>query len=297
MKKENVKIKKQGFSIFNSVVFAFLVLHAIVLIVMVVWAISTSLKSNDVFKKSFFGFPDFEFKNYVEVIKNFKFTVTRNDLLVEVKLFPDIIIYTLLYTIGGAFVSAIVPCFVAYVVAKFNNIVSKILYAIVIITMIVPIIGNQPAMINVMMALNIYDKIWGAWILRANFLGMYFLIYVSAFKGLSDTYREAAYIDGASEWRVMLTVMFPLVKTIFFTVMLIQFVDCWNDYNTPLLYVPSHPTISYGVYKMSNTVITGLSTAPMKMAACAIMIIPTVTLFVIFKDKLMGNLSMGGIKG
>ena len=198
---------------------------------------------------------------------------------------------------GGAFVSALVPCFVAYVVAKFKNFVSKILYTIVIVTMIVPIIGNQPAMIKVMMTLNIYDTIFGAWILRANFLGMYFLIFVSAFKALSDNYMEAAYIDGASEWRVLLTIMFPLVKTIFFTVMLIQFVDCWNDYGIPLLYIPSHPTIAYGVYRMSNTVVTGLSSPPMKMAACAIMVIPTVTLFIIFKDKLMGNLSMGGIKG
>lgn len=296
MEKEN-QAKKQKFSAFNAVVYVFLLLHAVMLIAMLAWAISVSLTSNEVAKKGFFIFPDFAFGNYSHVVKNFKFMVTRGDFPIEVRLFPDIIIYTILYTVGGAFVSALVPCFVAYVVAKFKNFVSKILYTIVIVTMIVPIIGNQPAMIKVMMTLNIYDTIFGAWILRANFLGMYFLIFVSAFKALSDNYMEAAYIDGASEWRVLLTIMFPLVKTIFFTVMLIQFVDCWNDYGIPLLYIPSHPTIAYGVYRMSNTVVTGLSSPPMKMAACAIMVIPTVTLFIIFKDKLMGNLSMGGIKG
>ena len=42
---------------------------------------------------------------------------------------------------------------------------------------------------------------------------------------------------------------------------------------------------------------TETANMPFKMAACALLIIPTTTIFIVFKDKLMGNLSMGGIKG
>lgn len=288
---------QQKMGAFNYAIMAVLILHTFILFLLLGWSLSTALKSQDCFDKSFWGLPDFDFGNFVRVIENFNFVTTRDGDQIIISLFPDIIVDTLLYTVGCAFLSALVPCLVAYVVAKFDCSFSKILYSIVIITMIVPIIGNQPSMISVLMSLNLYDNIIGAWVMRANFLGMFFLIFVANFKNLPDGYREAAYIDGASEWKVLLKIMLPLVKTAFFTVMLIQFIDCWNDYNTPLLYLPSHYTISYGVYVMSNTVVTGLSTAPIKMAACAIMIIPTVILFICFKEKLMGNLSMGGIKG
>ena len=73
--------------------------------------------------------------------------------------------------------------------------------------------------------------------------------------------------------------------------------ELWNDYSVPLMYIPSHPTIAYGVYEMTVTTETGQSHMTFKMACCAIMVIPTTVLFIAFKDKLMGNLSMGGIKG
>ena len=290
------KVKKE-FNIFNLLVGLLLLAHALVLLILLAFLFSTSLKSQKLFDQNFFAFPDFQFSNFSEAIKAFKFQVTRGFDMVEVSLFPEIIEYTILYTLGGAFVSALVPCLVSYVVAKFPGVMSKILSGIVIVTMMVPIVGNQPAMIDILFSLNLYDSILGALAMRANFLGMYFLIYVAAFSSLSDSYREAAYIDGASEWTVMLKIMFPLVKTIFLTVLLIQFVDCWNDYSIPLLYLPSHPTIAYGVYYMSNTTVTGLAHPTYKMASCMIMVIPTVTLFIIFRDRLMGNLSMGGIKG
>ena len=202
-----------------------------------------------------------------------------------------------MYTVGGAFFATVTPCFVSYVCAKYDYKFSKVLYSIVIITMILPIVGNLPAMLDVMNTLNIYDTFIGNWLQKANFLGMYFLIFFAAFKSLPNDYMEAAYIDGANEYSVMFKIMLPLVAPTFLTIMLIHFIDCWNDYMTPLLYLPSHPSIGYGVYKMSTSTVTGMGTAPMKMASCLIMVIPTVTVFVIFKDKLMGNLSMGGIKG
>jgi ABC-type glycerol-3-phosphate transport system permease component len=108
---------------------------------------------------------------------------------------------------------------------------------------------------------------------------------------------EAAYIDGASEWKVLLSIMLPLVKTIFLSIMIIHFVDIWNDYQTVLLYLPSHPTIALSVYRRATSVQALSAGTEIKMASCLIMVIPTITIFAIFKDRLMGNLSMGGIKG
>ena len=292
---------KRGFSVMNLVTGIVLVFHALILIILLTWALSTAFKSKANFRDNNFGFPDFNFYNIVTAIESFTTSELKETATgiqrVTTRLFPEIISYTLLYTVGGAFFAALVPCVMGYMVAKFNNVVSKFLYGLVIITMIIPIVGNQPSMIKVLDGLNLFDTIYGTWIMRAHFLNMYFLVFLATFKSLPTSYMEAAYIDGASEWRVMLRIMMPLVKTIFFTVMLLVFVELWNDYGTPLIYMQSYPTMAYRVYILTVNVGTETANMPFKMAACALLIIPTTTIFIVFKDKLMGNLSMGGIKG
>lgn len=309
MVKENKSHFKKKFSVFNLGIGALLALYAALLILFLYLIVISSIKTQDDIYENFFGFPSaggWMFKNIFDALSAFACRSPLADgnvgllpsIIDGVGFYPGIIINTILYAFGGALCSTIVPCFVSYVVAKFDYKFSKILYGVVIVTMILPIVGNYPSMISVMQTLHIYDNFIGGWLQKCNFLGMYFLIFYAAFKSLPNDYMEAAYIDGASEWKVLLKVMFPLVRPIFLTIMIIHFIDIWNDYQTVLLYLPSFPTISLAVYMQ---VIVGdtakLQQPQYKMAACMIMVIPTVTLFVVFRDKLMGNLSMGGIKG
>ena len=297
--------KKFKFNLFNTLILVILVLYAVILFFALYWMITASLKTEtEIATDNFFGLPrEWLFSNYAYATSVFEHYIPTGDVI---KLFPSfistgldcgIIINTILYTIGGAFCATIVPCFVGYVVAKFDYKFSKILYAIVIITMILPIVGNYPSMVDVMYSLKIYDTFIGNWLQKSNFLGMYFLIFYAGFKSLPNDYMEAAYIDGASDWRVLLKIMFPLVRPVFLTIMIIHFIDIWNDYQTVLLYLPSHPTIAFSVFMKATSTETGSARTEIKMASCMIMVIPTITVFIIFREKLMGNLSMGGIKG
>lgn len=290
-------MKKSNKLGFNFIITIILSVFTLIVMFAIYWVIVTSLKDNSDFRKNFFGVPSvWMFKNYISVFENFVLNVTRDGFILQVSLFPDIIVNSLLYTVGGSFIFTLTPCFVAYAVAKFDCKFSKFLYFIVIVTMALPIIGNQPAMIDLLYSLGLYDNILGVWLQKFNFLGMYFLVFYASYKSLPKDYSEAAYIDGASEWRVLLQIMFPLVKSIFLTIFVLHFIELWNDYSVPVLYLPSHPTIAYGVWRMSNSVITGMSTAPMKMTACAIMVIPTIIIFLVFRERLMKNLSLGGLK-
>lgn len=80
--------------------------------------------------------------------------------------------------------------------------------------------------------------------------------------------------------------------------MLIMFVGFWNEYQVALLYLPSHPTVGYGLYWMANrSENNGLNTIPMKLAASVMTLLPILILFIFTHKKLMGNVSIGGIKG
>ena len=80
----------------------------------------------------------------------------------------------------------------AYATARFDFRLSNVIYGIVLVTMVLPIVGNLPAEIQMTRQLHIYDTMWGAWILKANFLGMYYLVFFATFRGVPAALSEAA---------------------------------------------------------------------------------------------------------
>ena len=128
-------------------------------------------------------------------------------------------------------------------------------------------------------------------------IGYMMIIYIAGLQAVPEDMLEAAKIDGASNMHILLAIVLPLVKNIFFTVMLVNFIGFWNDYQVPLLYMPSYPTVAYGMYNMANTRENNLSSVPMRMTGAMLMFIPIFTLFLIFQKRLLGNLTVGGIKG
>lgn len=198
---------------------------------------------------------------------------------------------------GCAFFNTLVPCVTAYCCARFNKKLSSILYTANIVTMILPIVGSLPAELQMARTLGLYDQIWGLWIMKANFLGTYFLVFHAGFRSLPLTYTEAAEIDGAGSFRIFFRIILPLVKNIFFTVLLVNFIAFWNDYQVPLLYMPRYPTLANGVYMLATTTENNLATVPMRMTGAMLLFLPIFCLFVIFQKRLLGSLTMGGIKG
>jgi ABC-type glycerol-3-phosphate transport system permease component len=83
----------------------------------------------------------------------------------------------------------------------------------------------------------------------------------------------------------------------FLTIALINFINFWNDYTTPLVYMPNKPTIAYGLYMFVQDTTTPRAFKPVKLAACMLVFIPNFAVFLIFRNKLLGNISMGGLKG
>ena len=212
--------------------------------------------------------------------------------------FIDIFINTFLYTVGGAVIMCFMPALTAYITAKYDYVWCKALHLINIVIMCIPIVGRYPTELTFLRNTRLYDNMLGNFIQKMTGGGTYYLVYYAFFKGVSDVYRDAASIDGASEWTISFRIYFPLAQKMILTVFLIQFVNLWNDYQTLYLYLPSYPTFAYMVfYKVieatDNTVFQEL---PMKTAACMFLSVPVLILFIIFKDKLMGSISLGGIK-
>lgn len=295
---EGQKIKRyhKGISPLMLVLGIILVIYSISLLLPMIWSLITSFKDRYEFRRNLFGLPqEWVLENYINVFKTFRVTV-ESGAGNRFVWFEEMFLNSLLYAVGCAFASTTVACVVAYLTSKFPYKFSKVIYTVVIVVMIIPIVGSLPSEIQMSQTLGFYDHIWGLWIMKANFLGMYFLVFYGMFKGLPDEYADAAYVDGAGNLSVLLTIIFPLVKTTYFTIWLLNFIGLWNDYQTPLVYIPNSPTMAYGLYYMFNLTSEAVAAVPTKLAACMIMLVPILVLFLIFHNRLIGNITVGGLK-
>ena len=292
--------KNKKFSPFKIILFLILAFHCFTILYLLYWAVITSLKWQSDFRTNMYGLPsgwpwEWHWGNYTDVLAQFFVSVKRDGVQMKIGMEFQFL-YSLIYCVTGAFMSTIVPCLVAYCAAKFKFAFSKILEAIVLITMVLPIVGNAASTLQFLNFFGLYDNIWLNLVTQFNFLGMYFLIFKASFASLPEDYREAAYLDGANEYVILFRIMLPLVGKIIFTVFLLKFITFWEDYQTPLLYVPNYPTVAYGVHYFSRVSKGPLNTTPARMAAALLMATPIIILYITFKEKLMGNLSMGGLK-
>ena len=308
MKRDNDTNKlSRKFSPLTVVLLVVLILYSLTVLGMIFYAVMTSLKLNTnagyrYNKSTAYSLPtSLHFENFKAIFENFfiKDVPKAYGTGTKVVKLTDMYLYTVLYCLGSALCQTTVQCVTAYLCAKFKYKLSKVVETIVIVVMIIPVVGSLPSEIQVSRDLGLYNHIFGMWVMKANFLGMYFLIFIGVFKNISMTYTEAAKIDGASNASIMLKIIFPLVRNVFLTVVLVNFIAFWKDYQTPLIYLESFPTVSYGLWQILflSTPTNGMGRVPMRMAGSVLVVLPLIIVFLIFQKRLLGNLTMGGIKG
>ena len=116
------------------------------------------------------------------------------------------------------------------------------------------------------------------------------------FMGIPESLKESAKLDGANEFQIFLTIMLPLVKSMVVCIAIMTFMNCWNDFYNPLLYVKDsnlYP-LAYAIrtfstqYANQNNLI---------MAASLIVTLPSLVLFFLAQKQIIGSTVHTGVKG
>ena len=253
--------------------FAILLIYAFTLLFSLGWALISSLKEFYEFRKNLFGLPQtWMFSNYLIV----------NSLM-----------YAGLYTVFPVLANIVV----AYACAKYKSKLCEIVKTVVILRMVIPIVGGLASSLTVSKFIGTYDNPLLAAIFQFSPQGAHFLIFLATFQGISNEYMEAARIDGAGHAKIMFSIMLPLARNTIIAVGIMVFIGCWNDWETAMVWFPSYPTLAYGLYRFQFSTGNSISDITLQLTACIIAMIPMLIIFMFFKDKLVGNISMGGLKG
>lgn len=199
------------------------------------------------------------------------------------------------FSVLGAFLTQFITAFFAYVCTKYKFPGCEIPYLIILVTMTLPIYGAGGATYKLYRDLGLVDS-YAHIICNLGGMNVNFLYYRAFFKNVSNTYAEAAQMDGAGHFTTYFRVIFPQAKPIFGALFLTTWLGSWNTYESALIYLPNLPTLPVGLFQF-NTEMIYRARLDILFAGCFITAIPALVLFVGFNKVITTNVSLGGIKG
>ena len=261
-----------------------LVILAIVYLTPFVWMVSTSLKTTP---QSIASPP---------VIIPDPIVWTAFPSAISKMNFPLALRNTLIYAVPAVIGTVISCSLVAYGFALVKWRGRNALFLLVLATMMLP---SQVTLIPLYV---IYAKL--GWIntylplIVPTFLGSPFFIFLlrQFFMGVPKELLDAARLDGASELRILITIVAPLAAPALITVALLTFIDKWNDFYGPLIYLqkPELQPLSLVVQIFQTNHRTDW---PLAMAAAILVAAPLVVIYFVAQRKFIEGITLTGMKG
>jgi len=172
----------------------------------------------------------------------------------------------------------------------------KIWFALVIATMMIPwsvLLIPQFMLWNVVGFYNTYVPLT----LPAFFLdGFYIFLLRQFFSTLPRDYDEAAILDGASYFTIYSRIILPLCKPALLTVCVFTFMNTWNDFIGPMIYLkdPKMSTVSLGLQMFISQYTTEWH---LMMAAATVAVAPMIVMFFFAQRYFIEGMTFSGIKG
>ncbi len=271
-----------------TVFFVVFLIYTVALFFVFGWILLNSFKTKEEYIMGMWALPkSFNLKNYVD---SWSYEV-GGTYTVAAMFQNSLMICLLMPTIG-----CIITSTVAYILAKFDFKGKSLVYFIHILPMMFSLAGTQGSTYRLVDSMNLIDNIWGLAVMGCGAGGMNFLILYGTYKNISNTYIEAAQLDGAREVTIYLRIMLPQALGIIGTLWMFGFINTWNDYATIKLFLPSLPTIAVGLEYIRYDFIK-LNDYPMYYAALVLSLLPIIILFMCFQEQIMKLSLGGGIKG
>ncbi|MBR2506292.1 MAG: carbohydrate ABC transporter permease [Bacilli bacterium] len=191
--------------------------------------------------------------------------------------------------------SILTSSMVCYILVFYRSKFTKFIYNLGIFVAILPLYGSTAATMRLYTDIGFINNPF-ALITSIGLFGGYFFYMYSFYKSLSWDYAEAAFVDGASHYRVFFQIMFPMALPSIAALFVMSFISAWNDYESTILYMTEYPNLAYAVYAL-EVELEYNNILPQYMAGVLVSLIPILILFLTFQNSIMEKVHLGGLKG
>ncbi|MBO0959742.1 carbohydrate ABC transporter permease [Neobacillus sp. MM2021_6] len=203
---------------------------------------------------------------------------------------------SLIITVVSNVVLVIFCSMAAYMLVRTKKKISNIIFMTFVAAMIIPFQSIMIPLIKTAGNLGMLNSIWGLVIMYLGFgSGMTIFLYHGFVKGIPVELEEAAIIDGCSRFGVFWRIVFPLLKPITVTIVILNSLWIWNDYLLPSLVLqdPGLRTIPLATFFFFGQYTKQWDLA---LAALVLGIIPLLIFFFSMQKHIIKGITSGSIK-
>lgn len=277
------KIEGTKVKVVKNIISAILVLYTFISIYLIGMTILNSFKTKAELINNTMGWPtSYTLDNFREVIFEDSFMRYMLNSVVLV--------------VGSVLCLAIVSSMLGYALAHYNFKGKALLENYFLLGLMFPIqLGILPLFI-MLTKLHLNNNLLGLVLIYTSNLSFSCVLFTNFFRGLPKEVLESARIDGAGDYQVYMKIVVPISRPVISTVALISFVQIWNDFFMPLVFLTKSnvKTLTLGVYNYSANFLANWNKI---FAAITIALIPIIIIYFIFSEQIVEGLTGGAVKG
>lgn len=188
--------------------------------------------------------------------------------------------------------------FAAYVISKVKPAGSKLIFTLIISTMMIPgqvtLVAVYKNILNFpVLNVNLIDTYWPLFMMSGMDAFM-IIVYKSFFDGIPTSLIEAAKIDGVGTFGMFFRIILPLSKSVIITSILLTMSGVWGDFFWPQMILKDEElqTIMLAILQLKYTY-----PVDVQLAGLVFAIVPPVVIFLFLQKYIMEGFTMSGIKG
>jgi len=281
-------VKPGGHRLRRTLVYGALIASAVVMLGPFFWTLSTSFKpAADVFASPPKWIPNpFSLQGYRDVLA---------------LPFPRYLLNSAIVSVSIVVLNVVFATAAAYAFAKLRFPGRNALFFILLLTLMVPFQVNLIPLYRIMVDLHNISPLIGAntyfGLIAPSAVQVFGIFLMRQFiASIPDAILESARLDGASEWRILRSIVFPLAGPAIATLAIFTFVAAWNDFLWPLIVTntDSMRTLPVGLAMLSRKNTMNWSAT---MAGAVITVIPMLTVFAVLQRRFVEGLTSGAVKG
>jgi raffinose/stachyose/melibiose transport system permease protein len=223
------------------------------------------------------------FDNLVQVVQ-------ARDFLMVIAFINSVVL-----TVVSVAVLVVLGSMIAYVLQRRSGKVNAAVSLLVLAGLIVP-----PAVVPtiwVLQQVGLFKTMPGLILIEIAFgLPFSILLFRAFIAGIPRELDEAARVDGASPIRTFFQVIFPVLKSVIMTVIILQSVAIYNDFQNPLYFLPGtqNATVQLTLFNFQSQFNTQYN---LLFGGILLVAIPPLIMFIFFNRKIVEGMAAGSVKG
>ena len=233
---------------------------------------------------------DFSWPTHFQIVQNFVAVVEDNDYMLIIAFINSTIL-----TVASVTIMVVLAAMVAFVLqrrpGRWNGTINMlVLSGLIIPPAVVPTIW-------VLQDLHLFQTMAGLILVEVAFgLSFCVLLFRAFIATIPRELDEAAIIDGAGPLRLFFRVVFPLLRPVIITAVVVQSVAVFNDFTNPLYFLPGdqNATVQLTLYNFSSQYQTEYNLLFMDIL---LITIPPLVMFLLFNRRIVAGMTAGAIKG